>query len=523
MPIASGAVWGLIAGTPMNPLRLLPLGGLFAAFLLSARADVELAPAFTDHAVLQREVAVPVWGWDAAGGRVKVTFGGQAKETQVNASGLWRVDLDPMDANATGGDLVVAGSSTVTLHDVVVGEVWIASGQSNMEWSLHSSPVSFAEEKARPANPLLRQLRVDHVGADLPAGRVKTGGWQSATPDTIGNFTGVGYYFARAVAEKLNVPVGLIHASWGGTPIESWIPEPVLRTSRNWKTLNARFQEALKVWPDRYAAQPGLEAAWQKAQEEFRTKGTKVTMAWPRPPMGPGSGFAPARLYNGMLAPFIPYAIRGALWYQGESNVGRAREYAELLPAMIQSWRAAWPLGDFPFLVVQLPNYSDNGKATGRAWAELREAQAAAQHVPAVGLTVIIDNEEPDNLHPVNKRPAGERLAAIALHRVYDQRAVEWAGPTLQAVEREGAALRVRFSYAAGLRSRTPEVTGFELAGADKVFHPAAARIDGTSVVVSSPDVTEPVAVRYAFTNAPAASLANGAGLPAPPFRTDNW
>ncbi len=509
----------------MKTLRPVLLGVLFALSLLRCPAELQLAPPFTDHAVLQREVAVPVWGWsDQPGATVTVSYGGQSKQTRVNQAGLWRADLDAMPANTNGSDLVVAdGASTATCHDVVVGEVWLASGQSNMEWALGSSPKSYEQEKLRPADPLIRHLRVDHVGADLPVGRVKNSGWQSAASDTIGGFTGVGYFFARLISEKLNVPVGIINASWGGTAIESWIPEPVLRTSRVWPVLNNRWQEALKVWPQRYADQPGLEAAWQKAQADFRANGTKITMPWPRPPMGPGSGFAPARLFNGMIAPFVPYALRGALWYQGESNVGRPREYAELLPAMIQSWRAAWPLGDFPFLVVQLPNFSDNGKATGRAWAELREAQEAALHVPAGGLAVIIDGEEPDNLHPVNKHPAGERLAAIALHRVYDQRATVWSGPAVQAIASEGPALRIRFSYADGLKSTTPEVTGFELAGDDKVFHAATAKIDGTSVLVSSPEVQAPVAVRYAFTNAPAASLANAAGLPAAPFRTDDW
>jgi len=500
------------------------LCGLVAAVVAPSLAALELASPFTDHAVLQRDVAVPVWGWsDHPGADVRVAFGGQTKLTRVNASGIWRVDLDAMPANATGADLVVTeGATTVTYHDVVVGEVWLASGQSNMEWGLDATR-GYAEEKAKAPNPLIRDIRADHVGSDLPANRAKTTGWRSASPETVGNFSGVAYFFAQSLVEKLNIPVGIIHCSWGGTAIESWIPEPALRNTRGWNALNARWQEAARTWPQKYADQPGLEAAWQKAQEELRTKGTPVTMAWPRPPMGPGSGFAPARLYNSMIAPFAPYALRGALWYQGESNVGRHGEYAELLPLMIQSWRASWPLGDFPFLVVQLPNFSDYGKATARNWAQLREAQTAVLHVPGAALAVIIDNDEPDNLHPTNKRPVGERLALIARHRVYNERTLAWSGPELQAVTRVGAALRVQFAYADGLQSRTPEVTGFEIAGADQVFHGATARIDGTAVVVSSPDVRDPVAVRYAYTNAPAASLSNAAGLPAAPFRSDDW
>lgn len=517
----------------MKPLRsvscvarlLSPLLGLLPCL---APAAVQLAEPFTDHAVLQRDVPVPVWGWsDRPGADVTVRFGGQTKQTRVNASGLWRADLDPMPANAAGADLTVTeGATTVTCRDVVVGEVWLASGQSNMEWSLASSPRLFAEEKTLPANPLIRQLRVDHVGADLPATRAPHSGWQAAAPDTVGNFTAVGYYFAKAIAEKLQAPVGLLHASWGGTAIESWIPEPVLRAHRSWPALQRQMQAAWASWPERYAAQPALETAWAKALEDNRTKGTPITMEWPRPPMGPGSGFAPARLYNGMIAPFVPYALRGALWYQGESNVGRHRDYAELLPAMIGAWRAAWPLGDFPFLVVQLPNYVgwDKEKGLGTGWAYLREAQAlAVRRTPAAALAVTLDGAEPDDLHPQDKRPVGGRLALIALNQVYDRREVAWSGPVVQAVRPEGAAMRVTFAHADGLKSTGAEITGFELAGADKVFHPAAAKIEGYAVVVSSPAVAAPVALRYAFRNVPAASLVNAAGLPAAPFRTDDW
>jgi sialate O-acetylesterase len=509
----------------MKALRA--VAGLLTACLAmpSASAELVFAPPFTDHAVLQRDTAVPVWGWDdQPGATVTVSFGDQTVSTRVNASGLWRVDLAPMPARTDGSDLVVSrGNITLTLRDVVVGEVWLASGQSNMEWGMDSSR-GYGDEKARAANPLIRHLRVDHVGADLPVHRVSHSGWQVAGPATLGRFSAVGYFFAQQLAEKLHVPVGILHASWGGTAIESWIPEPVLRTTRGWPDLDRQMQAAMRVWPERYAAQPGLEAAWEKAQEENRTKGTPITMEWPRPPMGPGSGFAPARLYNGMIAPFAPYALRGALWYQGESNVGRHHDYAEQLPAMIQSWRAVWPLGDFPFLVVQLPNFVGWDTEAGTGWAYLREAQErSVQRVPAAAMAVIIDGAEADNLHPVDKRSAGDRLARLALARIHKVRDIVDSGPTFQAVVREGSALRVRFSSATGLMSKTAAITGFAVAGADRLFHPATARIDGTSVLVSAPAVPEPVAVRHAFTNAPVVSLFNAAGLPAAPFRTDDW
>jgi sialate O-acetylesterase len=427
-----------------------------------------------------------------------------------------------MAVNAVSGDFVVTGSTIITLHDVVVGEVWLASGQSNMEWPVERSR-GYAEEKSEPANPLVRHLRVEHSPADLPVSRVKTNGWQIAAPDTVGGFTGVGYFFAKALSEKLGVPVGILHSSWGGTPIESWLPEAALRMTKAWPAFDAQWQEAMRVFPQKLAAQPGLEAAWQKAQEENRATGKPITMPWPKPPMAPGSAYGPGSLFNGMIAPLAPYALRGALWYQGEGNVGHHQEYAELLPAMIRSWRAAWFAGDFPVLVVQLPNYSDNGKATGRAWAQLREAQASAvRTVSNVAVAVTIDGDEPDNLHPVNKRPVGERLALLAEAHAYGL-AVECCGPTFVSASREGTGMRVKFSYAAGLASRAPSIGGFELAGADKVFHPATARIDGEAVVVSAPEVTAPVAIRYAWSNAPTLSLYNAAGLPAAPFRTDDW
>ena len=506
--------------------RSLPLGTLvfaFSAMMTSGFAELRLAPPFTDHAVLQRGVAVPVWGWDEnPGAPVTVSYRGQIKETRVNHSGLWRADLDAMAAATEGADLVITGSSTITLHDVVVGEVWLASGQSNMEWKLASSR-GLNEKKARAANPLIRNLHIEHAGADLPVATLAHTGWQSASPETIGMFSGVGYFFAQHLSQELNVPVGIIHASWGGTAIESWIPEPVLRSTRAWRNLEPQWIEALKVFPEKYAKQPALEAAWQKAWEDFHAKGTPVTMEWPRPPMGPGSAFAPGRLFNGMIAPLAPYALRGALWYQGESNVGRQDEYRELLPTMIGAWRATWPQGDFPFLVVQLPNFNDNNP-TGRAWAQLREAQdLVVSQVPATGLAVIIDGDEPDNLHPVNKRPVGERLARIALHQIHDQQALEWTGPVFQSLTLQKAALRVRFSSASSLKSTQPTIVGFEIAGVDKVFHSADAQIDGSTVVVSSAQVPLPVAVRYAYTNAATGSLANATGLPAAPFRSDAW
>ncbi len=495
---------------------------------LPCPAKVMLAPPFTDHAVLQRNVPVPVWGRAAPGEKIAVHYRGQKLKTSAGPDGRWSVHLAPMPASTAGTDFIVAGANTVTLHDVVVGEVWLASGQSNMEWPL--SLARNGKEAVAAANfPLVRHLKVERSPSDLPADTVKTGGWQTATPGTAGGFSAVGYFFARELAQKLGVPVGIIHSSWGGAPIESWLAEPVLRATKAWPGFSAQWQEALKVFPQKQAEYPALDTAWRKADEEARVTGKKNTLPWPHPPIGPGTAYAPGGLFNGMILPLAPYALRGVLWYQAESNVGHPAEYPELFTAMIKSWRTAWsegrpstrPQQAFPFYFVQLPNYAD-GDAGGRKWAELREAQTAALALPNTGMAVTIDTGEPDNLHPTNKQPVGERLALVAEANTYGL-AVEWSGPLFQSAARDGAALRVKYTHAAGLTSLVTPPTGFEVAGADKIFHPATVLIEGETVVVSAPEAPEPVAMRYAWTNSPAVSLYNGAGLPAAPFRTDDW
>ena len=496
------------------------LAALGACTCLPCPAEVMLAPPFSDHAVLQRNIAVPVWGRAVPGEKISVRYRGQKLKTTAGPDGRWSVQLAPMPASAMGTDLVVAGTNTFTLHDVVVGEVWLASGQSNMEWPL--SLARNGKEAVVTANsPLVRHLKVEHSPSDLPTNTVKTSGWQTTTPATVGDFSAVGYFFALTLSQKLGVPVGIIHSSWGGTPIESWLSKSVLEKTSTWPHFNEQWQAALKVFPQKLAEYPALDAAWKKADDEQRATGKKNLLPWPHPPVGPGTAYAPGGLFNGMIAPLAPYALRGALWYQGESNVGRHEEYRELFTAMIRDWRAHWPQGDLPFYFVQLPNYAD-GDAGGRKWAALREAQTAALALPHTGMVVTIDVGEPENLHPTNKQPVGERLALVAEANTYGL-AVEWSGPLFESAVREGSALRVKFAHANGLALRVTPPTGFEVAGADKIFHPATARIEGKSIAVSTPEVPKPVAVRYAWTNNPAASLCNSAGLPAAPFRSDNW
>ncbi len=510
---------------PMNPCRRLIPGATIVVFAtltaLSCPADVMLAPAFTDHAVLQRDLPVPVWGRGTTGETITVTFRGQKHQATVGADGRWSVRLAPMPAETEGAELSIgSGQKTVVLRDVVVGEVWLASGQSNMEWPLNQARQG-KEVVASANSPLIRHVKIEHSPSDLPADAAKTSGWQTATPETAGGFSAVAYFFARELSQKLKVPVGIIHSSWGGTPIESWIAEPALRVTKAWPRFDAEWQAALKVFPQKQAEYPALDAAWRKADDEHRATGKPNSLPWPHPPVGPGSAYAPGALYNGMIAPLAPYALRGVLWYQGESNVGRAGEYAELFPTMIRDWRKSWGQGDFPFLFVQLPNYAD-GEPAGRKWAELREAQNAALTLPNTGVAITIDVGEPNNLHPTDKQPVGERLARVAEANAYHLPG-EGTGPVFQSAARDGPAMRATFTHAEGLVLRVPPASGFELAGADKVFHAAIAQIHGRTVVVSAAEVREPVALRYAWTNSPIVSLYNGAGLPAAPFRTDDW
>lgn len=505
-------------------LRPLLLTGLAASMISAARSELTLAPLFSDHAIVQRDKPLPIWGRAASGEKITVTFHGQTVLTTAGRDGRWIVYFEPIAASSEPADLVVRGADRggVTVHDVLVGEVWLASGQSNMEWPVASLA---ADEKDAAAVdlPLVRQLKVERTVAAAPADEVKTRGWVAANPATVGDFTAVGYFFARDLQRRLQVPVGIVNSSWGGTAIESWMSDASRASSPLGPTLEARWRKAMTEWtPERVARYPVEMAAWQKAEEHAKATRTKNPLPWPPPPATPDSPARPGGLFNAMIAPLQPGALRGILWYQGESNVSEPAEYAELFPAMIQAWRANWGDEALPFLFVQLPNYADHNPG-GRSWARLREAQAKALELPGTAMAVAIDLGEPDNLHPTHKAELGRRLTLIAKTQVYEIPG-DWSGPIFAEATPEGAAMRVKFLHAdTGLIAHARPVQALELAGPDKVFHAATAKIDRNMLLVSSPKVKNPVAVRYAWSNAPAANLYNGAGLPAAPFRSDDW
>ena len=660
-------------------------------------ANVRLAPLFRDGAVLQREKPIPVWGRATPGEKIEVRFHRQSTTTTADRDGRWRVTLAPEPGDSQPAELVVSGGNTVRVADVLVGEVWLCSGQSNMEWML-SGADDIAVEIARPANPRLRQFTVKRSSAWTPRDDCE-GSWLGAAPSTVASFSAVAYHFGRKIQEETGVPVGVINASWGGTPIEFWLSERAVAREPELQAAQLRslarepqfaaelraFGESGRAWAEKFqrsnrvsasteianftgasvagaagwtpvmlpeglekAAVPKSGAIWLRrtvrVPERIETiglergflvsfgsfagfdqlywNGTKIgESSWDKPPPGgrryavppallrPGSdatvairifnpldtGFAltvpsgaafladtadlrgewqvtaefalPAlppgalagyprhpsqapliasRIFNGLIAPLAGCGLRGFIWYQGESNTGRAAQYATTFPLMIRDWREHWGAGDLPFYFCQIANANaKHPQPRESGWAELREAQTRTLSLPRTGQAVLLDLGEEDDLHPRNKRDVGERLARIALARDYGKTVVE-SGPVFAATAIEGGAVRVRFRLTEGglvarplpdayrPRSTQPRtvpldrhspggtVEGFAICGADRRWVWAdAAVIDGDSVVVSSRSVGAPVAVRYAWADNPTCNLYNGDGLPAAPFRTD--
>jgi sialate O-acetylesterase len=660
----------------------LPAPLLRAAFLATlaapAFADVSLPAIFSDHAVLQKSPKVPVWGTADAGEKVVVTLGPTSARTVAGPDGKWRVSLDLTPSGTGPFTLTVQGKNTLTASDVLVGEVWLASGQSNMEWLLRNSSGAASEIQAS-ANPQLRHFALTKAEAASPIAGYR-GKWIVSSPETSGAFTAVGYHFSKTLQQTLNAPVGLIHASWGGTPIETWTGKEALaadpdlaagaeKADADLRTYSRRlrvftlgyfaWQEAHKrqdrafsgvpsddgwqpayfpgklgdsgaAWlryvvevPDELAGKPvvlplteGLRGTeqvyWNGAlvgstslEQAIKTRGDRrhtvpadqvkagratvairifnatddivlpvavnlgklrATGGWERKteftfpalsseakaalPENPGresfTWQGPSRLFNAMIHPLIPYAIKGAIWYQGENNVPRAYQYRKAFPLLIADWRARWGQGDFAFYFCQLANMNAKGANPSESnWAELREAQSLTLSTPNTGQAVLIDIGDSANIHPTNKKDAGERLAALALAQTYGQK-IAFSGPAYAGMKIEGAKIRLAFKHTDGdlvarplpatysvdsatgataplVRNSTGPLEGFAICGADRKWVWAEAVIEGDHIVVSSAQVPAPVAVRYGWANNPTVNLYNGAGFPASPFRTDDF
>jgi len=445
---------------------------LALCFAPAAWAELKLPAVIGDNMVLQRDATAPVWGWAKPGDMVAVTFANQSQTTKAGDDGRWKVVLrelkvgDPQEMRIT-----TTSGETVTLKNVLVGEVWICSGQSNMEMSVKRSKDS-AKEIAAAEYPKIRLFKVEREKAAKPKTDCQ-GSWSECSPKTVGDFSGVGYFFARDLQKEIEVPVGMIQASWGGTPAEFWTRREVLE------------------------ADPVL-----------------------KPLVGRGSV-----LYNGMIAPIIPYGARGAIWYQGEANTTRAYQYRTLLPAMIKNWRTDFARGDFPFGIVQLAPYR-YGKRDPACCAELWEAQLlTVKNTPNTGLAVTTDIGDVRDIHPKNKQDVGNRLALWALGTVYGKKDLVYSGPIYKEMKVDGDKITLSFDHVGGgLASRDGKPLGdFTIAGADEKFHPASATIEGNTVVVNSDEVAEPVAVRFGWRDTAEPNLINKEGLPASPFRTDTF
>lgn len=488
---------------------------LCAFSALPVSGEVKLPAIVSDHMLIQQQAPVRIWGKAAPAEAVSVELAGVRASGVADSNGRWEVYLPPVNA---GGpyDMTVSGTNRIVVHDVLAGEVWVGSGQSNME--LPMTRVNDSEREIAAADfPQIRLFTVKKKISDTPLDDVE-GAWSACTPASVKNFSAVGYFFSRYIHQQRHVAVGFIHTSWGGTPAQSWTTKATLDTNPLLKIVNDDWARVMANWPAANEKYQKQLSDYRIAAAEAKAAGKPVPAA-PAAPNGPGSPNLPSGLWNGMVAPITPYAIRGVLWYQGESNADAAHAYVyrHLFRAMIEDWRREWAQGDFPFLFVQLANYE-----TSADWPVLRESQTDALSLRNTGMAVIDDIGEAKDIHPKNKQDVGKRLALAAQAIAYGEK-IEYSGPMFRQVTRENSALRVWFDHiGAGMQPRGGgELAGFEIAGADGNFVPAQSAIEAATVVVKADGVTEPVRVRYGWANNPKATLENREGLQASPFRAE--
>lgn len=496
--------------------------------ITAARGNVQLPAIFSDHMVLQQDLAAPVWGWADSGEKISVSFAGQTKTTQASADGAWKVQLDKLAASEQPQTLSVQGKNTLTIRDVLVGEVWLCSGQSNMAMPV-SAARDFPQEQAAARLPQLRMFKETSNGAPEPQSKCN-GKWELCSPESVGGFAATAYFFGRDVHKSLARPVGLINSSVGGTPIESWTSLEAQKSVPELQPLFKSWADRQMEWSASWNAAKEAEyqrqfAAWKQAVAQAKKQGATVPRA-PSKPIEPRvDDHSPAHNFNGKIAPLIPYAIRGTIWYQGEANMGQGQLYGLQLALLIQDWRLRWGQGDLPFAWVQLPNFHPQEQAPVRdtGWVLVREGMLKTLRLPNTGMAVTIDVGEANNGHPLNKQAVGNRLALWALSKVYGRPGAS-SGPLPLKHQIAGSQIIVSFEHCdGGLVSKGGELKGFAIAGANKKWIKATATINGDTVILSSPEVPQPAAVRYAWADNPDCNLYNGAGLPASPFRTDDW
>ncbi len=516
-----------------HPERFLSGGGNFVCLVfflfmpaLGLRADLKLPAIIGDHMVLQQNLANPIWGWDAPGTQVTVTFAGQTKTAQAGSDGKWMVKLDAVGANDKPQTLAIRGSEKKEIQDVLVGEVWMCSGQSNMGFTL-GSDWNGDIDAAASRLPNLRLIKVPQVGTQELQNDFK-GQWRASTPETARNFSAVGFYFGRYIHMVVGVPVGLIDNAWGGSAAEAWIRRESLEQDPRFAPLmeNTVKQEAHLKSDKAKADYDEKLAKWREASEKAKAEQKPA-------PRKPGSPFEwltgnarPGNIFCGVVYPTLGYGLKGVIWYQGESNAGRAWEYAQLFPFMIEQWRKEWNQGDFPFYWVQLADFMPERPQPGESsWAELRESQTKTLKLPNTGQAVIIDLGEGKDIHPRNKHDVAARLARWALVKDYGMQ-FPYRSPEFKSLEIDGNKVLVTFDcFGSSLRPfDVDQAIGFALCGEDKTWHWAKGAVQGKDkVLLSSDAVANPIAVRYAWADHPVCNLFSNDGLPVTPFRTDDF
>lgn len=491
----------------------------FLTFFISvfASAQIKLPAIISDNMILQQNSKVALWGWAQPAEKITITNTWNKKSTTVttDASGKW---LTYIATTKAGGpyQLSFRASNLIEVKNILLGEVWLASGQSNMEFFIgkmrnpsYNGVINHDEVMKDANHPDIRTIDVPNKVADEPQTNFNSE-WKICSANTVDTFSAVAYFFAREINKATGFPIGIINATWGGTPAESWTKKEVLQSDSDLNQILVRYQKAVDVFPEENQKFKVELAKWK--QDTSKTKGPA-----PRAPMGPNHNQSPYKLYNGMIVPIEPYTIKGVIWYQGENNAQRAFQYRKLFPAMINNWRSDWKNPKLPFYFVQIsPHRSQN--------PEIRDAQFYVyRHVPYTGMAVTTDNGDSLNIHPRNKELVGKRLSLWAMRNEYGKKNIIVSGPLYKSMKIEGNKIRISFDFDKGLIAKNGELTEFTIAGDDQNFVSANAKIEGSTIVVWSDAVKNPKAVRFAWRNIPRPNLYNGAGLPASPFRTDNW
>jgi len=522
-------------------LSCLIVSVLLAAPAVSSAIGPILCSVFGDNMVLQRDRACPIWGLGDPAGKITILFAGKTIKIDCDAVGRWRAELPPLPAGGPH-ELTIKGWRNVTYKNIMIGEVWVCSGQSNMAWNVAKS--DDADKEIAAANyPDIRLFSVKSTIAPLPTSTVESDGWKVCSPETVPSFSAAAYFFGRELHDKLNVPIGLINTSWGGTPIEPWTPpvgfagvpslqkffDDIMQANRTYAklldidfTLRKSTIEALVKAEQVAAADPSATQPAEAIRKQLR-------QPMPDHPLAKGGVRTPTVIYNAMVDPLVPYAIAGAIWYQGEANcvAGDGLLYFDKMKALVNGWRSVWGQGNFPFLYAQLAPWKYSGKYAKNAdeLPLIWQAQTMSLTIPNTGMAVTNDIGNIENIHPTNKQELGRRFALWALANTYGHKDLVYSGPLYKSSEVEGGKIRVKFDHVgSGLAARDDKpLSHFQIAGEDRKFVDATATIDNDTIVVAAESVTEPVAVRFGWNEIAEPNLMNKEGLPASSFRTDNW